>query len=196
MTGRHHPRRPVQAAFALPVGFAGMLLIGVVAAAGHGRVTATMVLALTSGLVAAVALAAEPLAAPPLAVIGWFTVAGFSRPPYGDLHPPGTVTAGLVLAAVAAGAAGVGTLGRGLRETRARYRTLPGDDAVTLDAVSSGQNGAAPRLPGHARGSPTPVTARGGERAAAVGRGRAGRGDLADADRGVGGGPGPSRPGR
>ena len=147
MTGRHHPRRPVQAAFALPVGFAGMLLIGVVAAAGHGRVTATMVLALTSGLVAAVALAAEPLAAPPLAVIGWFTVAGFSRPPYGDLHAPGTVTAGLVLAAVAAGAAGAGTLGRGLHETRARYRTLPGDDAVTLDAVSSGRNGAAPWLP-------------------------------------------------
>ena len=101
-----------------------------------------MVLALTCGLVAAVALAAEPLAAPPLAVIGWFTVAGFSRPPYGDLHPAGTVTAGVVLAAVAAGAAGVGMLGRRLRETRARYRTLPGDDAVTLDAVSSGQNGA------------------------------------------------------
>ena len=56
MTARHHPRRPVQAAFALPVGFAGMLLIGVVAAAGHGHVTATVVLALTSGLVAAVAL--------------------------------------------------------------------------------------------------------------------------------------------
>ena len=113
MTDRRHPRRPVQAAFALPVGFAGMLLIGVLAAAGHGRVTATMVLALTCGLVAAVALAAEPLAAPPLAVIGWFTVAGFSRPPYGDLHPAGTVTAGVVLAAVAAGAGASGCSGGG-----------------------------------------------------------------------------------
>ena len=154
MAGRRHPRRPVQAAFALPVGFAGMLLIGVLAAAGHGRVTATMVLALTCGLVAAVALAAEPLAAPPLAVIGWFTVAGFSRPPYGDLHPAGTVTAGVVLAAVAAGAGGAGMVGRGLRETRARYRTLPADDAVTLDAVSSGPNGAAPRLPATPAGRP------------------------------------------
>ena len=137
----------MQAAFALPVGFAGMLLIGVVAAAGHGHVTATMVLALTSGLVAAVALAAQPLAAPPLAVIGWFTVAGFSRPPYGDLHPAGTVTAGVVLAAVAGGAAGVGVIGRRLHETRARYRTLPGNDAVTLGCWSSGPDGAAPRLP-------------------------------------------------
>jgi two-component system sensor histidine kinase KdpD len=154
MTDRDHPRRPVQAAFALPVGFAGMLLIGVVAAAGHGRVTATTVLALTSALVAAVALAAEPTAAPPLAVIGWFTVAGFSRPPYGDLHPAGTVTAGVVLAVVAGGAAGVGMLGRRLREIRARYRTLPADDAVTLDAVSSGPNGAAPRRAATPAGRP------------------------------------------
>jgi K+-sensing histidine kinase KdpD len=147
MTVRHHLGRPVQAAFALPIGFAGMLLIGVVAAAGDGHVTATMVLALTSGLVAAVALVAEPLAAPPLVVIGWFTVAGFSRPPYGDLHPTGTVTAGLVLALVAGGAAGVGVLVRRLRETVARYRMLPADAAVTLDAVSSGQDSGATGLP-------------------------------------------------
>ena len=152
MTARHHPGRPVQAAFALPVGFAGMLLIGVVATAGNGHVTATLVLALTSGLVAAVALVAEPLVAPPLAAIGWFTVAGFSRPPYGDLHPAGTVTAGVVVAVVAGVAAGVGALVRGMRETLRRYGTLPADDAVTLEDVSSGQNGAAPLLPATSAG--------------------------------------------
>src|SRR6266571_6901234 len=107
------PRRrfdPVDAAFMLPVAFAGMLLIGVLAVAEqlHGGA----VLVLTSVLVAATALVAEPLAAAPLAAVGWFTVAGFSHAPYGDLQAAGGVHTGVVLAGVAAGAVGLGTLGR------------------------------------------------------------------------------------
>jgi len=100
----------VDAAFMLPVAFAGMLLIGVLAVAEqlHGGA----VLVLTSVLVAATALVAEPLAAAPLAAVGWFTVAGFSHAPYGDLHATGGIHTGAVLAGVATGAASVGTLTR------------------------------------------------------------------------------------
>jgi two-component system, OmpR family, sensor histidine kinase KdpD len=121
------PRRridPVDAAFVLPVAFAGMLLIGVVAVAGH--LHGGPVLVLTSVLIAATAVVAEPLAAGPLAAVGWFTVAGFSHAPYGDLHATGGVHTGVVLAGVAAGAVGVGTFGRRIR----RRGTL---DAVTTE---------------------------------------------------------------
>ena len=109
----HRRPDPLDAAFALPVAFAGMLLIGAVAVAGqlHGG----PVLVLTSVLVAATALVAEPLAAGPLAAVGWFTVAGFSHAPYGDLRATGGVRTGAILAGVAAGALAAGTLGRRIR---------------------------------------------------------------------------------
>src|SRR6266700_3602261 len=124
------PRRrfdPVDAAFMLPVAFAGMLLIGVLAVAEqlHGRA----VLVLTSVLVAATALLAEPAAAAPLAAVGWFTVAGFSHAPYGDLHATGGIHTGVVLTGGAAAAVGLGTLYRWNRG-RQIHDTQPG--SVTL----------------------------------------------------------------
>src|SRR6266702_6015160 len=112
------PRRrldPVDAAFVLPVAFAGRL---------HGG----SVVVLTSVLIAAPALVAEPLAAGPLAAVGWFTVAGFSHAPYGDLQAAGGVHTGVVLAGVAAGAVGLGTLGRKI------------GGRGTLDAVTTERN--------------------------------------------------------
>src|SRR4051794_25392580 len=90
---------PMQAAFALPIGFFGMLLIGVVAIAGEGWFNPAVAV-LTAVLVAVTAAVAEPLAAVPLAGIGWFTVAGFSRAPYGELHLHGTALPAVELAVV------------------------------------------------------------------------------------------------
>jgi two-component system sensor histidine kinase KdpD len=91
----------VPAVFALPAGFAAFLAVGTVAAALGGRMPAAAVLtacALITGLIAA---ATEPLAALPLAAIGWLTADGFSRPPYAELRPA-SPTAAITLAATAA----------------------------------------------------------------------------------------------
>jgi hypothetical protein len=127
---------PIEAAFVLPIGFFGMLLIGVVAVAGDGRFERSAVLAVTCALVAVTSGIAEPLAAAPLAGIGWFTVAGFSRPPYGELHLHGTELPAVVLTVVAGAAAAAGHLMRPLRSVRARYAVLPVEDEVTLDPVT------------------------------------------------------------
>ncbi len=121
----------------LPIGFLAMLVVGVLAAAGDGRFGAGSLLAVTSLLVAVTAAIAEPLAAAPLAVIGWFTVAGFSRAPYGELHLRGTALPAVVLAIVAGAAAGLGSVMRRVRGLRSRYAVLALDPAVTLDAVRS-----------------------------------------------------------
>jgi two-component system sensor histidine kinase KdpD len=57
---------------------------------------------------------AEPLSAPALALIGWLTTAGFSRPPYGNLRVTGpfAVHAAIAVAASAAGGAALGVLYR------------------------------------------------------------------------------------
>jgi two-component system sensor histidine kinase KdpD len=128
------PERPIEAAYVLPIGFVGMLVIGAIVGA-TGGLGGTTVLVLTSLLVAGTAAVAEPLAAAPLAGIGWFTVAGFSRPPYGELHLHGTAYPAVVLIAVAACATGAGTLIRWMRGVRSRYTMLSVDAAVTLDTV-------------------------------------------------------------
>jgi two-component system, OmpR family, sensor histidine kinase KdpD len=128
--------RPVEAVVALPFGFAGLLVIGVITVAANGRVTSTDVLFLTTALVAVLAAVSEPLAAAPLAVIGWFTVSGFSQPPYGDLHAAGSVRAALVVGAVATGATALATLLRHLSATLAHDFSLPPDAPVTLDGVT------------------------------------------------------------
>jgi two-component system sensor histidine kinase KdpD len=104
-------RDPVEAAIMLPLAFVGLLLIAVVAVAA--RLHGAPVLVLGCVLVAGTAFAAEPLAAGPLAVVGWFAVAGFDHAPYGDLHAQGAVRAGLVLAPVAVAAASAGAASRG-----------------------------------------------------------------------------------
>jgi two-component system sensor histidine kinase KdpD len=108
MLHRDASRRPpwrggFPAPYVLPAGFAGLLAVGTVAAALGGRFGATGVLIACAIVVGALAAAADPAAALPLAVIGWLTVAGFSRPPYADLRLTGLVAerAAITLAAVA-----------------------------------------------------------------------------------------------
>jgi two-component system, OmpR family, sensor histidine kinase KdpD len=110
-TTRQHA---VGAHVALPAAFAGMLLIGTLAAALHGRFSATGVLVAVALLVAVTSAAAEPRAAPLLALIGWLTVVGFSRPPYAQLRPTGPLAAqaAVTLAACGLVAAGTGMLAR------------------------------------------------------------------------------------
>ena len=103
---------PVPPEFSLPAGFLGLLVIGVITVAANGGVDSSGVLILAAVLVTALALVSEPVAVPPLAVIGWFTVAAFSRPDYGDLHAGGTARSALILLACAITATAVGALCR------------------------------------------------------------------------------------
>ncbi len=101
-------RRGLPAYAALPAGFAGLLVVGTAAAATHGGVGAVAVLVLAAIVVTVVAATAEPLAAPAIGVIGWFTAAGFSRAPYAQLRL--TDQAGFRAAAVMAGCAALGVI--------------------------------------------------------------------------------------
>ncbi len=94
-------RRGLAAPLALPAGFAALLMIGAAAAASHGGVSPFWVLLLTAIVVAVSAAVAEPAVAPLLGAIGWLTVIGFARAPYGQLHPSGRLAweSALVIAA-------------------------------------------------------------------------------------------------
>ena len=107
-----------------------MLLIGTVAAALHGRFSATGVLVTVAVLVAATSAVAEPRAAPLLGLIGWLTVVGFSRPPYAQLRPTGPLAAhaAVTLAACSLLAAGTGMLARRVMSSfRVRIVHTPGE---------------------------------------------------------------------
>ncbi|MGH3265978.1 MAG: sensor histidine kinase [Trebonia sp.] len=92
------------------MGFAALLAIGTVAAALGGRLGGTGVLVACAVVVGPLAVVAEPVTALPLGVIGWLTTVGFSRPPYADLRPTGSLAerAAVTLALVAVGAAAAG----------------------------------------------------------------------------------------
>ena len=107
---RNWARRGLAAPFALPAGFAALLVAGAIVAGLGGRLPATGVLILAGLVVYAGSAVAEPLAAVLLGLIGWFTVTGFSRPPYAQLRMTGPVAAraalvlaGCVLLGVATG---------------------------------------------------------------------------------------------
>src|SRR6185437_2751048 len=110
------------APYALPAAFAMFLVLGTAAAALHGRLAATGVLAACAAITAAMSFAAEPVAAVFLAGIGWLTASGFSRPPYAQLRPtgPAAVHAAVVLAGCALAGAVLGLVFR----WQARRRTL------------------------------------------------------------------------
>jgi len=86
-------RRGLAAPFALPLGFAILLGVGTVAAALGGRLPATGVLIACAVVAGVTSFVAEPVASPPLALIGWLTAIGFSRPPYAQLRPTGPAAA-------------------------------------------------------------------------------------------------------
>jgi two-component system, OmpR family, sensor histidine kinase KdpD len=106
--------RPIPAPYALPVSFAMFLAVGTVAAALHGRLPATGVLIACAVIAGVMSFAAEPVAAVPLAGIGWLTAVGFSHPPYAQLRPTGTAAghAAIVLAASALAGAVLGLVFR------------------------------------------------------------------------------------
>jgi two-component system, OmpR family, sensor histidine kinase KdpD len=95
-------RRGLGAPLALPAGFGALLIVGAAAAATHGAVSGRWVLVLAALIVGFGSAVAEPAVAPVLGVIGWLTVAGFSRAPYAQLQPTARLAAH---AAVAVGAA-------------------------------------------------------------------------------------------
>jgi two-component system sensor histidine kinase KdpD len=130
-------RRPALPAYvALPAGFTALLIIGAVAAALHGRLPATAVLIAAGAVVTVVAAVAEPLAAPVLGLMGWFTAAGFSRPPYAQLRlaGPGGPHAAIVMGICTLAGFTAGVLMRGLAssfrlwivDVRGKGRPAPG----------------------------------------------------------------------
>jgi two-component system sensor histidine kinase KdpD len=139
MTSRRN-RRGLAAPFALPLGFALLLAVGTVAAALGGRLSAAGVLIACSVVAGAASFVAEPLAAAPLALIGWLTAIGFSRPPYAQLRPTGPIAwhAAIAVAASALAGAGLGVL---YRWCAGRF-TLVGMGAST-DAAQGGGAGSA-----------------------------------------------------
>ena len=103
-------RGGLPAPYVLPAGFAALLAVGTVAAALGGRLGATGVLIACAVVVGVLAAVADPVAAVPLGVIGWLTAAGFSRPPYADLHLTGLIAerAAITLTSTALAAAVAG----------------------------------------------------------------------------------------
>jgi two-component system sensor histidine kinase KdpD len=136
-------RSGVPAPYALPAAFAALFVLGTVAAALDGRLPGTGVLIAAAVVVGITALVAEPLAAVPLAAVGWLMVTGFSRPPYADLRPTGRAAAdaAIVIGATALGSAAAGTL---FRWPARRF---------TLEGVSTGVGKSGP---GHGAG-PVPA---------------------------------------
>ncbi len=114
--GQLRRRRGLAAPLALPAGFGALLVVGAAAAASHGGLSAGWVLVLAAVIVMAGSAVAEPTVAPVLGVIGWLTVAGFSRAPYAQLHltGPGTALAALVIALCTAAGAVAGVMLRHL----------------------------------------------------------------------------------
>jgi two-component system sensor histidine kinase KdpD len=102
-------RSGLAAYFALPAGFALLLVIGTIAAGLGGRLPAVGLLILAGIVVAAISAIAEPLAAPVLGVIGWLTVAGFSHPPYAQLQMTGSAAVRAALTMAGCVLVGTGT---------------------------------------------------------------------------------------
>ena len=105
-------QRGFAAPFALVIGFGALFALGTVAAALHGKFSPTAMLIAAAAVVTVLSFLAEPLAAIPLAFVGWLTVLGFSHPPYGQLRFGGPYTgrAAIVMAVCALAAGGLGLL--------------------------------------------------------------------------------------
>src|SRR5215468_3540265 len=131
-------QRGLAAPFALVTGFGMLFALGTVAAALHGRISPTAMLIGSAAVVTVLSFLAEPLAAIPLAFVGWLTAVGFSHPPYGQLRFGGPYAgrAAIVMAACALAAGGLGLL---LRRSAGR----PILEGVGSDAVRQG-TGAVP----------------------------------------------------
>ena len=188
--GQRRRRRGLAAPLALPAGFGALLVVGAIAAATHGGLSAGWVLGLAAAIVLAAAAVSEPPVAPVLAVIGWLTVIGFSRAPYAQLQPTGRLA--LVAFAVIGGCTLAG-LGGGLvlRQVAGRFtlwivdvagEPQPGQDRAADSADLAEVGDLAPPAPGQPGISRRAAAANraAANRAAAPKRagGRGWRGDL------------------
>ncbi|HUD38767.1 MAG TPA: DUF4118 domain-containing protein [Streptosporangiaceae bacterium] len=165
-------RRTVAAPYALPAGCGALLLIGAIAAATGGALSAGWVLALAALVVVAVGVLAEPGVTLFVTGAAWLATAGFSRPPYAQLQV--TWLSGARAALILAGCALAGLLiGAGMRWWTSSFTLwivdVPDggqfDEAnaqaqAWLDAANPG------REPGPAPGQPARPAARGVPRTA------------------------------
>jgi two-component system sensor histidine kinase KdpD len=133
-------RRGLAAPFALPAGFAALLVLGAFAAGLHGRLPAGAVLALAAVVVAVGCMVAEPAVAPLLGAIGWLTAVGFAGPPYGQLRPTGplAVHAVAVMAACAVGGTAIGLIVRRVASSYTLWIVDVSGNAWPADAADSG----------------------------------------------------------
>jgi two-component system, OmpR family, sensor histidine kinase KdpD len=132
-------RTPFEAAYALPLSFGILLVLGAVAAALHGRLGGIGVLVIAALLTLVVAAVAQPSAAAPVAGIAWLTVIGFSKAPYGQLqasaHRAAVVAGWLAAAAVTGLAVGVRARYLARRRSAAEAFFLDDLDSLEPDAV-------------------------------------------------------------
>ena len=142
-------RHGLAAPHALVTGYAALLAIGTVAAALHGRFSATGVLIASAAVVTAWSFAAEPLAVIPLGVVGWLTAVGFSHPPYAQLRLTGpyAANAAIVIGACALAGAALGLLMRWLANRPILESVGAGDDAAQ-SGTHPGPAGGGERLAG------------------------------------------------
>ena len=133
-------RRGLAAPFALPAGFAALLVLGAFAAGLHGRLPAGAVLAIAAVVVAVGCMVAEPAVAPLLGAIGWLTAVGFAGPPYGQLRPTGplAVHAVAVMAACAVGGTAIGLIVRRVASSYTLWIVDVSGNAWPADAADSG----------------------------------------------------------
>src|SRR5215831_4771965 len=131
-----HQQRPPRARVlashvVLPAACSALLVIGAIAAATHGALSAGWVLLLAGAVAIAAGLTAEPGATLFVVGAGWLTVAGFSRPPYAQLQVTWVAGARAALALSLAGLVGTCIS----RAVRAFARS------VTLEDVDGGSTG-------------------------------------------------------
>jgi two-component system sensor histidine kinase KdpD len=138
-------RRGIAAPYALVTGFAALLAIGTVAAALNGRFPATGVLIASAAVVTAWSFVAEPLAVIPLAVVGWLTAVGFSRPPYAQLRVTGpqAASAAIIIGGCALAGGALGLLMRWLAN-RPILESVGGGSDARRSAAGPGQAGDGP----------------------------------------------------
>jgi two-component system, OmpR family, sensor histidine kinase KdpD len=106
------PRNPIDAAYALPISFTALLVLGAVASSLNGRIGAVGVLTIACVITATLSLLAQAAAVAPMIGMAWLTVIGFSQAPYGQLH---TTAAHAVIVVTCLTFAGLAGLALGLR---------------------------------------------------------------------------------
>jgi two-component system sensor histidine kinase KdpD len=154
MASRHAPStRPVEAAFALPVGFTALLLVAAASTQAAGRISSGGVLTLVCLAVGATCAIAEPLAAIPLWIIGWLTATSFSGPPYGQLQTTRWLRTAIVIGVVAGLSVVAGAATRTIRGTLTRYVRITDASQFTIDTVPTARSGTSSPVdnPGDAR---------------------------------------------